>query len=99
MPRDTPPATSRLSRRGLVIAGVAVVLGLGFVVSNGIASRSATDLHLRDWTEAQAVPTVSVVTPPWLRQLHVTSFGRSSAIVCQVLPASVVFRILRLTAA
>jgi len=63
MPRDTPPTTSRLSRRGLVIAGVAVVLGLGFVVSNGIASRSATDVHLRDWTEAQAVPTVSVVTP------------------------------------
>ena len=63
MPHDTPPTTSRLSRRGLVIAGVAVVLGLGFVVSNGIASRGATDVHLRDWTETQAVPTVSVVTP------------------------------------
>jgi RND family efflux transporter MFP subunit len=63
MPHDTPTTTSRLSRRGLVIAGVAVVLGLGFVVSNGIASRGATDVHLRDWTETQAVPTVSVVAP------------------------------------
>lgn len=63
MPRDTPPTTSRLSRRGLVIAGIIIVAGLGFVVSSGIASRGATDVRLREWTEAQAVPTVSVIMP------------------------------------
>ncbi len=63
MPHDTPPTTSRLSRRGLVIAGVAVVLGLGFDISNGIASRGTTDVHLRAWTETQAVPPMSIVTP------------------------------------
>ena len=63
MPRDTPPTASRLSRRGLVIAGIIIVAGLGFVVSSGIASRGATDVRLREWTEAQAVPTVSVIMP------------------------------------
>ena len=63
MPRDTPPTASRLSRRGLVIAGIVIVAGLGFVVSSGIASRGATDVRLREWTEAQAVPTVSVIMP------------------------------------
>jgi RND family efflux transporter MFP subunit len=47
----------------LVIAGIIIVAGLGFVVSSGIASRGATDVHLREWTEAQAVPTVSVIMP------------------------------------
>jgi RND family efflux transporter MFP subunit len=42
---------------------VAVVLVASLVVGNGVASRFASDARLREWTDAQAVPSVNVVQP------------------------------------
>jgi RND family efflux transporter MFP subunit len=49
--------------RGLkVAAAIAVLLGAGIVVQ-GVAMRAAENSRLKDWTEAQALPTVAVITP------------------------------------
>lgn len=58
-PRDTAPP----ARRRALLFGLAALLIAGLVVGNGIASRFANDSRLREWTEAQAVPSVSVVPP------------------------------------
>lgn len=64
MSPETPPAASKpRSRRGLALFGVAAALGLGAVVINGIWSRQASEARLKEWTDTQAVPTVSVLTP------------------------------------
>ena len=57
--RDTAPP----ARRRALLFGLAALLIAGLVVGNGIASRFANDSRLREWTEAQAVPSVSVVPP------------------------------------
>ncbi|MGQ3299509.1 efflux RND transporter periplasmic adaptor subunit [Reyranella sp.] len=64
MSPDTPPAVPKpRSRRGLALFGIAAALGLGAVVVNGIWSRQASEARLKEWTDAQAVPTVSVLNP------------------------------------
>jgi RND family efflux transporter MFP subunit len=63
MARDPHPAAGSAPGRGLVIIGVVTGLAAAFVLTTGIASRSASDANLRKWTDAQAVPTVGVVTP------------------------------------
>jgi RND family efflux transporter MFP subunit len=64
MPPDTPPsANPPRSRRGLAIAGIACGLVLILVVVNGIWSRQASEARLKEWTDTQSVPTVSVVNP------------------------------------
>lgn len=57
------PAPSRVSRRGLAISAVAGLLVVALVVGNGIVSRSASTARLKETTDAQAIPTVSVVLP------------------------------------
>jgi RND family efflux transporter MFP subunit len=50
-------------RRGLGFTGItAVALALAVVVI-GVTTRKMADARLRDWTEAQAVPSVAVVLP------------------------------------
>jgi RND family efflux transporter MFP subunit len=50
-------------RRGLRFTGItAVALALAVVVI-GVTTRKMADARLRDWTEAQAVPSVAVVLP------------------------------------
>ena len=64
MSSETPPSTPKpRSRRGLALFGVAGALALVVVVANGIWSRQASEAKLKDWTDAQAVPTVSVTNP------------------------------------
>lgn len=63
MPRDSQQAGSGLSRRGLVIAGIAALLAVVAVVGTGIANRGVNDERRRQWTEAQAAPTVGIVLP------------------------------------
>ena len=61
MPPD--PSTPAVSQRGLRIAGaIAVVVALAVVVT-GLVSRASGNARLREWTDAQAVPTVAVVAP------------------------------------
>lgn len=50
-------------RRGLAIAGMAGALVAAFVVVSGIWSRNASEAKLKEWTDVQAVPVVSVVQP------------------------------------
>jgi len=61
MPRDIPPPSLNLRKLrlyGLFAAAVAVA-----VVATGILSRERSSARLRDWTEAQALPTVAVASP------------------------------------
>jgi RND family efflux transporter MFP subunit len=50
-------------RRGLALVGVLVGAGLVFVVANGIWSRSSSEAHLKETTNATATPVVAVVAP------------------------------------
>lgn len=52
-----------VSRRGLRLFGIAAVLAAGAIVVTGITLRANSDAQLREWTEAQAVPTVAVALP------------------------------------
>jgi len=64
MSPEAPPVVSRpRSRRGLVLLGFAAALGLAAVVVNGIWSRQASEARLKEWTDTQAVPVVSVLNP------------------------------------
>jgi RND family efflux transporter MFP subunit len=58
--RGTPPGASRRGLRTAAIVGGVVAL---LVVVFGIATRAFDNARLRDWTEAQALPVVAVVTP------------------------------------
>jgi RND family efflux transporter MFP subunit len=58
-PDQTPPVSPRRLR---LYGGVAVVV-LAAVVATGLISRSNGDARLREWTDAQAVPTVAVALP------------------------------------
>ncbi|MCA0303524.1 MAG: efflux RND transporter periplasmic adaptor subunit [Proteobacteria bacterium] len=51
------------SRRGLAVAGLAGAAVLGFVVASGLWNRNASEAKLKEWTDAQALPAVSVVQP------------------------------------
>jgi RND family efflux transporter MFP subunit len=52
-----------LSRRGLRIAGIAIVAGAAVIVVTGIMTRRMADARLSEWTENQAVPVVAVAPP------------------------------------
>lgn len=59
-PAETPPKSRR---RGLTIAGLAGLLVVVFVVASGVWNRNASEAKLKEWTDVQAIPTVSVVQP------------------------------------
>jgi multidrug efflux pump subunit AcrA (membrane-fusion protein) len=61
MPRDTPHAAS--SFRLLKALGFLIAIGAIAVVATGISSRERASDRLREWTEAQAIPTVAVAAP------------------------------------
>lgn len=63
MPRTDNSPSSTLSRRSFVLGGLGCVLVAAVTVSHGITSRTAEQERLRRWTEAQAIPTVAVVSP------------------------------------
>jgi RND family efflux transporter MFP subunit len=51
------------SRRGLRLAGIVIAVIAVVIVVHGAITRASESAHLRDWTEAQALPTVSVAPP------------------------------------
>jgi RND family efflux transporter MFP subunit len=66
MPTDTATphvSAAKAKHTGLKIAAVAGVCILGFVVVTGIMSRSHQSVQVKTWTNAQATPSVSVITP------------------------------------
>jgi RND family efflux transporter MFP subunit len=65
MPSDIHPSnsTSVVSHRKLGIAGVlALIVAIAIVVS-GLVTRASGNARLREWTDAQAIPTVAIVAP------------------------------------
>jgi membrane fusion protein, multidrug efflux system len=56
------PAARPASRRGLLIAAVIALALAAFVVVSGILGRAHQSQATRSWTDAQAAPTVSVVS-------------------------------------
>jgi membrane fusion protein, multidrug efflux system len=67
MPPDSPAPV--VSRRGMRIVGVAAALLATTVVISGIAVRATGNAKLREWTDTQAIPTVSVVQPDSRRRI------------------------------
>ena len=51
------------SWRGLRLAGVVVAIVAIVIVIHGVWTRASESSHLRDWTDAQALPTVAIVSP------------------------------------
>jgi RND family efflux transporter MFP subunit len=57
------PLDRKNSWRGLRIAGVIAVVAAIIIVAHGVITRAAESSRLHDWTEAQALPTVAVISP------------------------------------
>jgi RND family efflux transporter MFP subunit len=51
------------SWRGLRLAGVIVAIVAIVIVVHGVLTRASENSRLRDWTDAQALPTVAVISP------------------------------------
>ncbi len=63
MSPESPSGPPPKSRRGLALLGLVCCLVLVVVVVNGIWSRHTSEAKLKEWTDTQAVPAVSVVAP------------------------------------
>jgi RND family efflux transporter MFP subunit len=63
MPPESAPAAPRKRGRGLALVGVAALLVVGFVVVSGLMNRNASQAKLKEWTDNQSVPVVSVLAP------------------------------------
>ena len=50
-------------RRGLRLTAIAIAIAAAVVVIHGVATRASESRQLREWTDAQALPTVAVVSP------------------------------------
>jgi membrane fusion protein (multidrug efflux system) len=68
MPTEPRPP---VSRRKLGLFGVVAVIGAGLIVATGIRAREDSSARLKEWTDAQAIPTVAVA-PPNARALNPT---------------------------
>lgn len=58
-----PPDQAGLSRRAVVVGLLLLAVAAAAVVISGVASRRSQAAQLRERADAQAVPTVSVITP------------------------------------
>ena len=52
-----------VSRRKLGIVGLVAVIGAGLIVATGIRAREDSSAKLKEWTDAQAIPSVAVALP------------------------------------
>ena len=68
-----PPTEQRppVSHRKLGIFGLAALIGAGLIVATGIRAREDSSAKLKEWTDAQAIPSVAVALPS-ARALHPT---------------------------
>jgi len=81
-PEHAPPehAPQVVSRRGLRLTGVVLVLVAATVVGTGIMTRRIADARLNEWAETQAIPTVAVANPdPRGRRTTIDLPGRLEA--------------------
>ena len=62
-PESSPGAPGEPRRRGVAVAGVVGLAAMGFVVASGLWNRNASEAKLKEWTDTQAIPAVSVVQP------------------------------------
>ena len=60
MPTEPRPP---VSRRKLGLFGVVALIGAGLIVATGIRAREDSSTKLKEWTDAQAIPTVAVAFP------------------------------------
>lgn len=60
LPAAPPP---RPRRRGLAVAGLVGLAAVVFVVASGVWNRNSSEAKLKEWTDTQAIPTVSLVMP------------------------------------
>src|SRR6478752_7526808 len=60
MPTEPRPP---VSHRKLGLFGVAALVGAGLIVATGIRAREDNSAKLKEWTDAQAIPTVAVALP------------------------------------
>jgi len=63
MPPETASSPTAVTRRGLYLTGTFMTAVAALVVVMGLTTRKMADAKLSEWTEAQAVPVVSVATP------------------------------------
>src|SRR5882724_9027759 len=63
MPPELLPGASRKPRRGLAIAGLAGFMVVVLVVASGLWTRNVSQARLKEWTDTQSVPVVSVISP------------------------------------
>ncbi len=57
------PDVKKKSWRGLRLAGVIVAIVSIVIGVHGVLTRASENSRLRDWTDAQALPTVAVISP------------------------------------
>lgn len=63
-PSEDPTASSApASGRGLRLAAIITAALAVAIVVIGLVTRSAQSARLREWTDAQAIPTVAIITP------------------------------------
>ena len=78
MPPEQAPQV--VTRRGLRITGVVLVLVAATVIGTGIMTRRIADARLSQWTEGQAIATVAVTSPdPRGRRTTIDLPGRLEA--------------------
>jgi len=78
MPPEQAPQV--VSRRGLRVTGVVLVLIAATVVGTGVMTRRIADARLSEWAETQAIPTVAVASPdPRGRRTTIDLPGRLEA--------------------
>jgi RND family efflux transporter MFP subunit len=78
MPPEQAPQV--VTRRGLRVTGVVLVLVAATVVGTGIMTRRIADARLNQWTETQAIPSVAVTNPdPRGRRTTIDLPGRLEA--------------------
>ena len=63
MSQPDPNPNRPVSRRHLRLTGIAAAVIAVVIVAHGLIVRASESSRLRDWTEAQALPTVAVIPP------------------------------------
>jgi RND family efflux transporter MFP subunit len=63
MPPEPPSGAPRKPRRGLAIVGIAGLLVVALVVASGLWTRNVSQAKLKEWTDTQSIPVVSVISP------------------------------------